>query len=115
MITVWGLASCDTCRKAVAWLRDREIGHEFLDLRRHTLPDIEAWLAEVGHEVLVNRRGTTWRQLPEGEREGLDNARAAALIRARPALMKRPAFDLGDRILVGFSTPVQATLASLGD
>ena len=112
MITVYGLKNCDTCRKATAWLAGREIPFRFLDIRKDGLGDVEAWIREHGHGTLVNRRGTTWRTLPESERSGLDDARAATLIRTRPAVMKRPVFDLGDRVLVGFTETVKSALAA---
>lgn len=104
MIEVWGLKNCDTCRKALAWLKDEGIAHSFRDVRADGLDPaaLEAWIAELGWEPLVNTRGTTWRGLPEGERENLDAAKAKGLILANPAVMKRPVFDLGGRRLVGF-------------
>ena len=75
---------------------------------------LKAWIAELGWEALVNTRGTTWRGLPEAEREGLDAARAHALILAHPAVMKRPVFDLGKRGLVGFKATEQAALRASG-
>tara|TARA_R110002167_G_scaffold109748_2_gene279832 strand:+ start:1817 stop:2173 length:357 start_codon:yes stop_codon:yes gene_type:complete len=115
MLTVYGLKNCDTCRKATKWLDAQGIAHEFRDLRAMppTSGQWSSWLAELGQEALVNRRGTTWRGLPETEREGLDEAGAAALLAAHPALMKRPLFDLGDRRLLGFAKAQQDELTAL--
>lgn len=114
MIEVWGLKNCDTCRKALAWLKDEGIAHRFRDVRADGLDPaaLEVWIAELGWEPLVNTRGTTWRGLPEGEREGLDAARAKALILVNPAVMKRPVFDLGSRRLVGFKDAEKEVLRS---
>ncbi len=112
MIEVWGLKNCDTCRKALAWLKDEGIAHSFRDVRAAGLDPaaLKAWIDELGWEVLVNTRGTTWRGLPESEREGLDAKRAHALILRHPAVMKRPVFDLGSRRLVGFKDAEKAAL-----
>jgi Spx/MgsR family transcriptional regulator len=114
MLTVYGLKSCDTCRKATKWLDGEGIAHAFKDLRAEppTGAQWQAWLRELGHETLINRRGTTWRGLSAQETEGLDEARAARLLAAHPALMKRPLFDLGGRRLVGFGKAQQNELQS---
>jgi len=116
MIEVWGLKNCDTCRKALAWLDAQGLAHRFRDVRADGLgaEQLGAWIAELGWEALVNTRGTTWRGLPEAEREDLDATTAKALILAHPALMKRPLFDLGDRRLVGFKDAEKAALKAAG-
>jgi len=116
MIEVWGLKNCDTCRKALNWLKQEAIAHRFRDVRADGLDPaaLEAWIAELGWEPLVNTRGTTWRGLPETERDALDGKRAHALILAHPAVMKRPVFDLGKRRLVGFKAAEQAALRQAG-
>jgi len=63
---------------------------------------LAAWAAKVGWEALLNRAGTTFRKLPEAEREGLDEARAIALMLAHPSAIRRPVLTLGETILVGF-------------
>ncbi|EKV27555.1 a glutathione-dependent thiol reductase [Caenispirillum salinarum AK4] len=104
MITVYGLKTCDTCRKALKWMMEESIPHRFHDLRKDGVPEAEVsgWLDLLGWETLINKRGTTWRGLSEDQREGLDDAGAKALILEHPALVKRPLFDLGDRVLLGF-------------
>ena len=110
-LAVLGLAACDTCRKAQAWLNERGIDHEVRDVRVDGLDrdTVAAIVAAVGPERAVNRRSTTWRGLPEAEREGLDAERAVALILQHPTLLKRPVFML-DPPVVGFDRKVRDTL-----
>jgi arsenate reductase len=103
--TVYGIRNCDTVKKARAWLDGRGAAYAFHDFKAQGLPPeaLSAWVAEHGWEKLLNRAGTTFRKLPEAEREGLDEARAVALMLAHPSLVKRPVLDLGAKRLVGFS------------
>ncbi len=113
MITVYGIPNCDTCRKARRWLDDRGADYRFHDFRKDGLEraTVAAWLAELGADVLVNRRGTTWRQLPEQDRARLETD-AADLLVAHPTLIKRPVIDLGGRRQVGFAAAQMAVLAA---
>jgi Spx/MgsR family transcriptional regulator len=112
MIVVNGLKSCDTCRKARAWLTAEGIEHRFHDLRAEGLEAgrLGRWLTAAGAERLINRRGTTWRGLSEAERNFAGEAAAVALMQAHPAIIKRPVFELGARVLVGFDEAVRASL-----
>ncbi|MDH5750237.1 MAG: ArsC family reductase [Rhodospirillales bacterium] len=105
MITVYGIKNCDTCRKALKWLKEQDIRADFHDLRADGLDRdrLENWIGELGFETLLNRRGTTWRNLAAKDKDGLDEKRAARLMLAHPTLIKRPLFDLGDCRLVGFT------------
>ena len=113
---VFGLKNCDTCRKAMKWLDANGIAYSFHDIRQAGLGETEigGWAAKAGWETLLNRRGTTWRGLPDAEREGVDEARAIRLMAAHPALMKRPVFVSSGAVLVGFDPEVQARLAGRG-
>ena len=104
MIVVYGLKNCDTCRKALAWLREHGIEHRFHDVRADGLDraTVAAWLIELGQHVVVNRRGSTWDGLLVAEQSIIDDPGMTRLLLARPALLKRPIFDLGDRRVVGF-------------
>ncbi len=116
MIVVYGLKNCDTCRKARGWLEGQGIAHRFHDLRADGFPDerLPAWLSAVGWETLLNRRGTTWRQLPEETRTSAGAETVAKLLETHPALIKRPVFDLPDgQVLVGFAATQQAALADV--
>lgn len=115
MITLYGLKNCDTCRKALKWLDAQGIAHRFHDIRADGLgPDqISAWTSALGWEAVLNRRSTTWRQLGEAERAGLDEARAVALMAAHPTLIKRPVIDTDGGFLVGFTKETEAELAKV--
>ena len=115
MITVFGIPNCDTCRKARKWLKDNNIDHDFHDFRKDGLSReaVDGWVNAVDWEVLLNRRGTTWRKLPEADKVDLNAASAAALMTEHPTLIKRPVIEAGDAILVGFKDDVQATLQAL--
>jgi arsenate reductase (glutaredoxin) len=105
MMNVYGLKNCDTCRKATAWLDELGVEHVFHDVRKEPLDEktLLTWLKELGSTTLVNRRGTTWRELsPEQQAKAASVPDACALILEHPALMKRPVFDLGTERLVGF-------------
>lgn len=113
MITIYGISNCDTIRRARKWLEASGIEYRFHDYRKDGVDEdmIRGWARELGFEALLNRRGTTWRTLPEAERENVDELRAVELMAAHPALIKRPLFDLGDERRVGFTKSDQAALS----
>ncbi len=100
---IYGLKTCDTCRKAARALPDAEQ----VDIRANPVPDAElqAALTQFG-DALVNTRSTTWRGLPEAERQDAP----MELLRRHPALMKRPLIDAGGTLYLGWGTDVQAAL-----
>jgi len=103
-VTIHGIRNCDTMKKARAWLEEHGVAHAFHDYKvagidRATL---DAWAAKVGWEKLLNRAGTTFRKLPEAERQDLTGPKAIALMLAQPGMIKRPVLTIGGRILVGF-------------
>ena len=103
-VTIYGIKNCDTMKKARAWLDGRAIAYRFHDYKTDGIAPqmLVGWSREVGWEVLLNRAGTTFRALPEREREGLDEKKAIALMAAQPSMIKRPVLDLDGRLLVGF-------------
>jgi arsenate reductase len=104
-VILYGIANCDTIRKAKAWLADREIEYQFHDYRKQGLdPELlKSWVAELGWETLVNRRGTSWRQLAADTREGLDSGSAIQVMLENPALIKRPLLVTNKTLYLGFS------------
>jgi arsenate reductase len=105
MVTLYGIKNCDTMRKARRWLEGHGVEYRFHDYRKDGIDAarLRGWCGELGWETLLNRRGTTWRRLPEAQREGVDAARAIALMVEHPAMIKRPILDLGDRRVAGFA------------
>jgi len=104
MVTVYGIKNCDTVKKARAWLDARGIVYAFHGYKIAGIDEarLRGWAGELGWERLLNRAGTTFRQLPESKKQDLDEDKAIALMLAQPSMIKRPVVDLGDRRLVGF-------------
>lgn len=107
MIDLYGIKNCDTVKKARQWLDQHAVEYRFHDFRSDGLSaeQVEGWLHELGADTLINRRGTTWKQLDDDTRAQLDAAGrgAVAAVLAQPALIKRPLLDLGHQRVVGFS------------
>ena len=103
--TIHGIANCDTVRKARAWLAAHRVAARFHDYRKDGVPEasLRAWVAAQGWPALLNRSGTTFRNLPDGERQELDDEMAVALMLRHPAAIRRPVLVAGDAVLVGFS------------
>lgn len=102
--TLYGIKNCDTVKKARAWLDGEGVAYAFHDYKASGIEEawLRVWCEELGWEALLNRAGTTFRKLPEADREGLDEDKAVALMIAQPSMIKRPVLDLGDRRMAGF-------------
>ena len=105
MVTLYGIHNCDTVKKTRAWLEERGIAYTFHDWRKDGLNPVwlRSWLDEFGWETLVNRKSTTWRNLPEQTRDNMDEAIALAVMEDQPTLIKRPLLEMSTRRVVGFS------------
>ncbi|AZO70991.1 MAG: ArsC family reductase [Mesorhizobium sp.] len=103
-ITMYGITTCDTIRKARAWLDSHDIPYRFHDYRAEGIEAerLDGWVGEVGWEKLLNKGSTTFRELPEKAKEALDEKKAKKLMLAKPTMIKRPVLEVGERILVGF-------------
>jgi arsenate reductase len=104
MTMIYGIKNCDTMKKARAWLDGKGIAYDFHDYKTLGIDRarLEGWAREVGWEVLLNRSGTTFRKLPDTEKEGLTKSKAIALMVAQPSMIKRPILEAGGTLLVGF-------------
>ena len=111
-ITLFGIPNCDTVRQARAWLQASGVDSRFVDFRKSGVPPLrlDAWLAAVGWETLLNRKGTTWRKLDEAVGAAvLDLTSARQLMLAHPSVIKRPVVEWGDgRTTVGFDAAAWA-------
>ena len=104
MLTLYGIANCDTVKKARAWLDARGAGYTFHDYKKEgTDPGkLAAWSDAVGWETLLNRRGTTFRGLSEADKTDIDRAKALRLMGANASLIRRPVAEHAGGVLVGF-------------
>ena len=114
-ITIYGIKNCDTMKKARAWLDARSVAYAFHDYKVAGIgrDKLEAWASRVGWEALLNRAGTTFRKLPDGEKEGLSEEKAIALMLAQPSMIKRPVLEAGERLLVGFKEADYARIVTV--
>ncbi|HET6787630.1 MAG TPA: ArsC family reductase [Aquabacterium sp.] len=106
MLIVYGIPNCNTVKKARTWLDEQALAYTFHDYKKQGVPAdrLQAWIDQVGWDVLVNRQGTTWRQLDEATKAGVvDAASAKALMLDKASVIKRPVIEQAGRVLcVGF-------------
>ena len=104
-VILYGIANCDTIKKARNWLRDHDIDYRFHDYRKQGIDDemLQSMATQLGWETMLNRRGTTWRALDDAAKSGIDEASALRLMCASPALIKRPILAHKDRLHIAFS------------
>jgi arsenate reductase len=105
MLTVFGIKSCDTCRKARKYFAEKDIEYQFHDVRDDGLgiQMLERWAARIDWTKLLNKQSLTWRKVPEVDRDDMTQDRAFALIIENPTLLKRPVLESDTFIAVGFS------------
>jgi arsenate reductase len=104
-LTIYGIKNCDTMKKARAFLDKRGVAYAFHDYNTAGIErgKLEGWAKKAGWETLLNRAGTTFRKLPDKDKEGLTEAKVIKLMLAQPSIIKRPVLELGGgKILVGF-------------
>ena len=103
--TVYGIAGCDTVKKARDWLAERGVAYIFHDYKKQgTDPaQIARWVGVAGWEKLLNRAGTTFRKLADVDKSGLDAAKAINVMTANPSAIRRPIVEYPGGLLVGFS------------
>ena len=108
--TIYGIKNCDTMKKARAWLDSHGVAYEFHDYKTAGIAKdkLKRWSDELGWETLLNRAGTTFRKLPDGDKEGLNERKALALMLAQPSMIKRPVLEAGSKLLVGFKPEIYA-------
>lgn len=104
MTTIYGIRNCDTMKKARTWLESHKIAYSFHDYKAAGIdkPTLEGWIKKVGWEVLLNRAGTTFKKLPDADKEGLTEKKAIALMLAQPSMIKRPVLETKGKLTVGF-------------
>ena len=114
-VTIYGIKNCDTMKKARAWLDKRGVKYVFHDYKTAGIERerLERWTKKLGWEILLNRAGTTFRKLPDTEKNGVTETKAITLMLKQPSMIKRPVLDVGGKLVVGFKPDVyQATLTA---
>ncbi len=115
-LVIYGIANCDTVRKARKWCEAEGLDADFHDFRKHGLSAerLDIWLTTQSVDVLVNRRGTSWRTLSDEDKvvpwANTDVAHLRALMLDNPTLIKRPVIEHKGQVLVGFDAAVKAAL-----
>lgn len=112
--TLYGIKNCDTMKKAWTWLDSHGVAYDFHDYKKAGIDRarLEGWVRQLGWEVLLNRAGTTFRALPEADKQGLDAEKAISLMLANPSMIKRPVLEKDGRLAVGFRPETYAQLSS---
>lgn len=102
---LYGIPNCDTVKKARRWLDGQGVSYRFHDVRKDGLDAarLQGWIDALGWERLLNRAGTTFRKLPDAQKEGLDAASARALMLEQPAMIRRPVVEAAGTVSAGFS------------
>jgi len=105
MHTLYGIKQCGTVKKAQVWLQDHQIAYQFHDVKVAglTQAQLTVFAEALGWEALVNKRSTTWRQLPDTRKQDLTQATALQLLIDYPTLMKRPILAFEGGFLLGFN------------
>ena len=104
MTTLYGIRNCDTIRKTRRWLQAHDIEYRFHDLREDGIDQsrLDTWINTLDWEQLLNRRGTTWRQLPAVVRDNIDRESASTVMLEQPAIIKRPVLEHDRQLYLGF-------------
>jgi arsenate reductase (glutaredoxin) len=103
--TIYGIKNCGTMKKALNWLDNKGIAYDFHDYKSAGIEraKLEGWAKKAGWETLLNRAGTTFKKLPDKDKDSVTEKKAIALMLAQPSMIKRPVLELGGgKLLVGF-------------
>jgi len=105
MLTLYGIKNCDTVKKARRWLEDHGIEYQYHDFRQDGLDkkQLSGWVEQLGWEAILNKRSTTWRNLPDKDKSITTDSQAIKLLSANPTLIKRPVVQSNKMLLVGFN------------
>ena len=104
MTIIYGITNCDTVKKARRWLDAHHVAYQFHDFKKQGIEraTLKNWIDELGLDLILNRRGTTWRNLSPSQKNSLQRNTALELLRQYPTLIKRPVIETDSQILVGF-------------
>jgi len=106
VIILYGIPNCDTTRKALTWLKKKNIAFSFHDYKQQGISKqkLEEWCDKLGWETIFNKRSTTWRELSEAEQKKVINQNEAIkLMMGNNSIIKRPVIEFDDKLIIGFN------------
>jgi len=105
MTILYGIPNCDSIKKARKWLKDHAVDYEFHDYKQLGVPEkeLKKWIKNLGWEVLLNKRGTTWRKLDDSVKNSVDKKSAIQIMLDNPSIIKRPVLVYNKLVSAGFS------------
>ncbi|MDP9591889.1 ArsC family reductase [Shinella sumterensis] len=111
-VTIYGIKNCDTMKKARTWLDAKGVAYRFHDYKAEGIDaeSLKRWVETLGWETVLNRSGTTFRALPDADKQDLDAGKAIALMLAQPSMIKRPILDRDGALTAGFKPEIYDTL-----
>lgn len=111
-ITMFGIPNCDTIKKAKKWLKAEDIAYEFHDYRKQGVDEalVTEFCDALGWEIVLNKRGTTFRQLTQEQKDSLNEENAIKLLVENPAMIKRPILKVNDQLHIGFKADQYTTI-----
>ncbi len=112
MIKIYGIPNCDTMKKARKWLDKNELEYEFHDYKKLGVPEknLKIWVKRAGWDVVLNKRGTTWRKLDDNVKNSIDETSSIQVMLNNASAIKRPVLESGKTLLVGFKEDEYKTL-----
>ncbi len=112
MTTLYGIPNCDTVKKARTWLDAQKVPYDFHDFKKQGVDKdrLKDWSDKAGWQILLNKAGTTFRKLPDADKENLTEAKARRLMLENPSMIKRPVLEKDDRLFVGFKPDEYAAI-----
>ena len=112
MIKIYGIPNCDTMKKARSWLDNNNLEYEFHDYKKKGVPEknLKQWVKQAGWEVVLNKRGTTWRKLADNIKNSIDETSSIQVMLENPSVIKRPVLEKGNLLLIGFKEDEYKTL-----
>ena len=104
MIKMYGIPNCDTIKKARKWLDNNGVDYDFHNYKKDGVPEkqLKKWVENKGWEVLLNKRGTTWRKLDDKIKDSVNQKSAIKIMLDNPSIIKRPVLESGKKLIVGF-------------
>mgnify|MGYP000868121786 FL=1 len=111
-VTIYGIKNCDTMKKARTWLDAKGVNYRFHDYKAEGIDaeSLKRWVETLGWETVLNRSGTTFRALPDADKQDLDAGKAIALMLTQASMIKRPILDRDGALTAGFKPEIYETL-----